>query len=413
MKFKLLATFIVVVVFSYAQPGHYKYKRKLDSVKTEAYYFIPLSPDVVSKSQSNLNDIRLYQITETDTLEIPYIIEKKGDRVEAKELKFDLINSVSNLKCCSFITLKMNKKQVVNTIHIDVDENNFDKQLTIEGSSNNKDWFTIKTHIRIVGFTSNSIEFKSTSIDFENAEYEYFRIKFDDDGSEKIKVRNAYAYENSVNNGEYEELKIQSQQQTENKKEKKSEVILDLAYRPMVSYLELKCDAATDFYRNINIYKSNGTYPTANGTAEAWQLISTGILASDRENKYKLNNAQSKRFKIEVINYDNQPVKIAEVKAFSEVTGLVVKLAASGNVYLCYGKENDQAPVYDIVHFKEKIPAAAASLGYGKEESHILKIEKKSALIKDKIWLWVALITVVTLLSVFAFKMLKSEENKD
>jgi hypothetical protein len=410
MKIKLTLALLLVTVFSYAQPGNYKYKRKLDSVTTEGYYFIPLSPEVVSKSKSRLDDIRLYQITDTDTIEIPYLIEKKGDRVEAKELKFDLINSASNLKCCSFITLKMNKKQLVNTIHIDVDESNFDKQLTIEGSSNNKEWFTIKTHIRIVGFTSNTLDFKSTSIDFDNAEYEYFRIKFDDDSSEKIKVKKAFAYESIVKKGEYEQLKIHSQTQTENKKEKTSEIVVDLANSLMVNYLELKCDSTNDFYRNINIYKSNGTYPTANGSAEAWQLINTGILASDRENKYMLNNVQSNRFKIEIVNHDNQPIKLSEIKMFAEFVGVVAKLPSNAIVYLCYGKEGATAPVYDIVHFKDKIPAENPSLGYGKEEAEIKKVENKSALIGNKIWLWISLATVATLLAVFAFKMLKSEQ---
>ncbi len=406
-------TFLFFSFYSFSQINSYTFKRKLDSVGVDGYYSIPLSPEITSKSKSSLNDLRLYQIRENDTIEVPYLINYKGDKVENKESFFELINTVSNLKCCSFVTLKMNKRRIINTIYFDIEQSNFDKNITVEGSNNNKDWYVIKTHLRITGFYNNSINFKSTSIDFPNAEYEYFRIKLDDDASEKVVIHKAVAYESSVNNGEYDKLVVLSKKQTNNKETKTSETVINYGANQIINYIKINCVNKENFYRNINIYKSIGTFPTAKGKEEAWQLISTGILASDRENKFNLNNSQTTKLKIEVINYDNQPIEITDVEAYSEKIELISKLPLNGLVYLAYGKENEKAPVYDLVHFKSKIPENLNSIKLGKEETKIEKLEKKSALIENKIWLWVALGSLVLLIGYFALKMLKNEQSKD
>lgn len=407
-RFLYFISLLILSVNSDAQMNQYSYTRQLDKVEKEDFYSIPLLPEITAKCKSGLHDIRLYKINETDTSEVPYIMEWLGDKSEESPISFELINDVTNLKCCSYITLKMSKKQVINKITLDVLENNFDKILKIEGSNDNKEWYLIKDHLRIAGFVNSENDFRSTSIHFPSAEFTYFRIEFDDDGSDKINVTGARAFENKVIRGNYNELTVKNKVQNENKKEKKSEIFVDLAANYFLSHIILNTTTKTDFYRNINIFRSTGTFHTPKGDEDAWQLISSGIISSKENNIFSLSNLQSNKLKIEVINYDNEPVTLDEIKVFSEKIVLITKLETASPVYLVYGREKADAPVYDLIHFKNKIPGELSAVNPGKEEFKIAAmLAATEPLIKSKIWLWIVMGIVILLIGYFALNMLR------
>ena len=279
---KLISTLsISIFAFSsFAQIENYSFKRQLNKVDKENYYTLLLSPEVVAKSKSDLSDIRIYDILENDTSEIPYLMNWMGSNTKEMSIPFELINDSYNEKCCSYVTLKFPKKQAINQIKLNVSDSNFDKSLKIEGSNDNKEWYTIKEHLRIVRFRNALEDYSYTTINFNNSEYTYFRIKFDDDGSPKINVSAAFAFENKLVEGKYNDLKILGKKQTENKKEKTSEIIVDFPYSYLVNYITIKSNSKSDFYRNINIYGSTGTIKTGKGDIENWYMINTSVFSS-------------------------------------------------------------------------------------------------------------------------------------
>ena len=395
---------------SVAQIDSYSFKRQLNKVEKGSYYTLFLSPEVIARSKSDLSDVRIYNITENDTTEVPYLLNWLGSNIKEVSIPFELINDTYNEKCCSYVTLKFPKKQAINQIKLNVSDSNFDKRLKIEGSNDNKEWFTIKEHLRIVRFRSASEDYSYTTLNFNESEFTYFRIKFDDDGSPRINVTEAYAFENQLIEGTYNDLKITDKKQTENKKEKTSKIIVDFPYSYLVNYITLKSNSKNDFYRNINVYGSTGTLKTGKGDVENWYMINTSVFSSIESNTIFCNNAKTKKLKIEIINYDNEPIIIDEIKAFSEQCQLVANLPQSDNLYLAYGKENDNAPNYDLIHFKDKIPNELSNVDYGTEQVKLISINKPEQLIKSKIWLWVVMGVVLVIIGYFALSMLKKEQ---
>jgi hypothetical protein len=411
MKQFSILMFLLTSLTGFGQPDTYSYKRKLNKTEKEDYYSVSLSPEITAHCKSGLNDLRLYNFNDDDTIEIPYLLNYLGDKSEEKPIQFKLINDVTNLKCCSFVTLKMEKKEIINRIKLDVEENNFDKIIVLEGSNDNKEWFTIKNHLRITGIQNSSADFKTTELDFPDTEYNYFRLKFDDDGSNKIAVTNAYAFKNVIEKGKYQKLGIASQHQTENKKEKTSSIIIELPMNYLVSFITLQSKGGNDFYRDFTVYSSSGTFHTQKGEEESWEMISSGVIESRQENKVSFGNIQTKKIKIEIINYDDQPITLDQVNVFSENITMTAKLPSSENTYLTYGKEFDTAPVYDLMHFREKIPNAIPDIVYGNEEiKNNVSIAKAGPLLKSKSWLWGIMISVILLIGYFAMSMLKKEK---
>lgn len=410
-KFALLLFVFFYSCAAFSQINSYTFKRKLNKVDKEDYYSIPLMPEVIGHCKSNTNDLRLYNIKGKDTTELPYIYEWMGTKNEQITLPFELINDTYNEKCCSYITLKFNKKETINQIKLEVSDFNFDKNLQIEGSTDNKQWFTIKEHLRIVRFQNSENNFSYTTLNYPNAEYNYFRLKFDDDASKRIEITHAYAFENRSTQGFYTELKNFNWKQTNHKKEKTSEILVDLPSAYLVNYITLKSKNKTDFYRNINVYASSGTYHTPKGDLENWYLVNTSVFSSIDSNSIDLNNQRTKKLKIEIINYDNEPIEIGEIKAYAEQCRVISNLPVSDNIYLAYGKENDGTPTYDLVHFKEKIPTKLSEINYGAEQVKLPEPKIDNSLIKNKKWLWIAMGVIILIIGYFALTMLKKEQN--
>lgn len=409
--FKILFLLLILSGQLSAQADSYLYKRKLDNIPAAGYFSIDLQPEVLANMKSTNSDLRIYNITEKDTVEIPFHIQYFGTYVEESEISYERINDSYNQKCCSYLTLKLGKKQVVNRINLDVEENNFDKRVMVEGSNDNKQWFTIAEHLRIVRFKNGSENYTYSQLEIPNSEFSYIRLKFDDDSSPRITVKSANAFEDVTVEGKYIPISNSRISQTENKKEKISEVIVEYPMNYQFDYITLKSDATSDYYRNINIYRSAGTFTTAKGEQDSWVAVGSGVLTSKEDYRFYLFNTQTRKLKIEIVNYDDQPVKISEVKAFAMQIRLAAQLPASSNIYLFYGKEGDTGPVYDMAHFQEKIPENLTAINYGPEEVKLLPLKAgKEGLITNKTWLWIAMAVVIILIGYFALSMLKKEQ---
>lgn len=391
-----------------AQTASYSCQRKINKPENAKFYSVKLSPELVSQLKSGWNDLRILDFSGSDTVEVPYLLETLNNyESEQKIISFNLINTTHDARY-SYLTLKVNDKKVINHIRLDITEPEFDKWIRVEGSHDNKSWFTISERLRIVRFQNSEERFEYTSLDFPNSQYAYFRLKFDNTHSSRLNVSNVYAFETERKEHSYSEVKISNWKQTENKKEKKSELIVDLPVAYRINHIRINASGNKDFYRNINVYQSV-TVHTKKGDTEVWHMLNTSVFSSLDSNKISCFDEQTKKLKIEILNNDDQPLEIKDIKAFAEQVRLVAELPASDNLYLLYGKPNDQAPVYDLVHFKTKIPADVPEITYGAEQVYTAVLPAKSPLINSKNWLWGAMSLIMVVIAFFSFRLLKNQ----
>ena len=110
-KYFLYSIIFLSALTSAAQIDSYSFKRQLNKVEKENYYTLLLSPEVIGRSKSDLSDIRIYNIANSDTSEVPYLMNWMGSNIKEVSIPFELINDTYNEKCCSYVTLKFSKKQ--------------------------------------------------------------------------------------------------------------------------------------------------------------------------------------------------------------------------------------------------------------------------------------------------------------
>lgn len=408
-----LAVFFTLMWFaSFAQLHTFRYQRSIKP-QGDGWHAIQPGASTLSQSLSNRNDLRIYNIGD-DTTEIPYLLQDLGNKTEVKDVAFDLVNQTRDANS-SYVTLKFNGKKLVNEIRLDVGQANFDKWIKVQGSQDNREWFTIRERVRIVGFDNGEADYRYTTLKFRPMEFAYFRVVIDDSNSPGIEITGAHAYEVTTDTGRYEALKISDRSITENRKEKTTIAMIELAGSNFIDHITIAPDTKDDFYRNINLYYLSGVTKTQTGQVEHWTLASTGIFTSIGDQAQAGNTTtlpcygfKTNRLKLEIINLDNQPVKLGDIKVYSESVRLISKLPGNGDLVLAYGKENCPAPQYDLVHFSKNIPSELKQ-ALLLDETAISReaAAKKDPLIEDKVWLWVAMGAILLIIIVFSLSMLR------
>lgn len=407
-KSKIFTCFLLLsFVFSFGQMQKYSYKRELEGV-TNSWHKLELPNDIFKKISPDLSDIRIFGISEkNDTIEAPYLLELKSEKRVKTNVNFKIINTSHNEKGYYF-TLEVPNQEVINQLQIDFKQFNFDWRISLEGSNNQNEWFTIVDDYRILSIKNAETFYEYNNITFPNSSYNYFRILVK--SLEKPELKSVKASYTTIEKGEFYDCEIKSFEIEEKKQEKSSDINIELSKRLPISYLKIDVDASYDYYRPIMIKYVSDSVKTQNGYVYNYRTLTNGTLNSIENNVFAFENTVVKKLKIIVNNQDNEPLKIKNVTVKGNVYNLDIRFTEPATYFLTYGNSNVYRPNYDIERFVSKTPDTISSLTLGEEQIIYKKpTSKNSPLFQNKIWLWIIIVLMVALLGWFSIKMMKSK----
>lgn len=410
LKNLLTILFLVFIQFSaFGQMRNYDYQQKIEEI-SDQWHKLVLPTDIYGKIAPNLKDIRVYGITpKNDTIEAPYVIRNNNETVVRKDVSFKLINQSNNDRGY-FYTYEVPTQEAINQVKLEFSKSNFDWRVKLEGSQNQKEWFTLANDYRLMSIKNNQTNYAYTDIHFPVAKYRYFRLQINSKDDPTLK--NAKISMNKIKTGTYIDYPIRSMTILENKKQKQTEINIDLGNPLLLSQLKLNIDDAVDYYRPISIKYVSDSIKTEKGLVYKYTNLVSGTLTSIEANEFRFSGRLVQKLKIEINNQDNTPLKIGGVTAAGYLQELHIRFAESGDYYLTYGNKKTRRPNYDITRFTDKIPTDLSPLKLG-PELRIAKIKKEevSPIFENKIWLWAVMALVIGLLGWFTFRMLKEEKN--
>ncbi|TPN85361.1 DUF3999 family protein [Aquimarina algicola] len=400
--------FILVYISTYAQLDQYQYKSKLTGIQ-DTWHSITLPNQVFGKVQSNLSDIRVFGITEkNDTIEAPYILKVNSEKISRNTVSFSILNTVHNAKG-TYVTLKVPNKDVVNQIELAFKEPNFDWLVTLEGSENKNDWFTITEDYRILSIQNEYTNYEFTTLKFPEAQYSYFRIWIKN--TQKAKLHRAEILQYVVKTADYLDYKI-SNTNIHNDKENKKTVI-DLSLQESLSASTIKVNVKSDFdyYRPTTIsYVSDSTKNKEGNWIYKYRTLTSGTLNSIEDNTFTFSNTIVKKLKIVISNYDNQPLEIKDVEVKGYTHQLMTRFTEPATYYLAYGNQKARRPSYDLNYVSSKIPETMTAISTGDEELiYEQEDHQVEPLFANKMWLWAVMLVIILLLGGFTLSMMKKK----
>ena len=398
--FLLLANSLV-----FGQTDQYNYQRELNGIKDQ-WHSINLPDDVFSRITNNLSDIRIFGYTNNgDTVESPYLIKLKSDKISDNDVTFSIINTSHN-KNGYYFTFEVPSNETVNQIKLDFVQKNFDWKVNLEGSQNQQEWYSIKDDYRILSIQNELTDYQFTKLSFPDAKYTYYRLLIKSLEEPKIKLAKVVLHK--LEDGNYKTYPISNLNISEDKKSKETEVNIDLLIPVSICQLNISIKDTFDFYRPITIQYLSDSVKTEKGWIYNYTTLANNTLNSLEINKFNFESRITKKLKIIIHNGDNQPLKIDDVEVKGYNYELLARFTETANYFLVYGNSKAIKPNYDIEKFTKNIPEFLTPLTLGIEQKiSNKKLPDTEALFNNKNWLWAIMLVIILLLGWFSLKMIK------
>ena len=386
----------------------YHYQQELKGISTTWHKFV-LPNELYARTSQSLNDIRIYGVTEMqDTLEAPYLMRKRREKVSFTNVTFQLLNLSENEKGYYF-TFELKEEKSINQIKLDFAQENFDWRIKLEGSQEQQEWFTLLEDYRILSIKNKETDYQYTNLSFPLARYRYFRVFIEADV--KPELKQARISQRMIQEGNYRKYTPEKQLIKENKKRKQTEVEIKFSMPVRISRLHVPINDDFDYFRSLRIQYLSDSVKTEKGWKYNYRNLSSGSLNSMEKNEFQFDSRTVQQLKLIIDNQDNQPLSIGSIEASGYLHELNARFTEDATYYLVYGNKAATQARYDIERFTDNIPEALPALSMGQAIKIAKAEEVKSApLFENKAWLWGIMAVIIVLLGWFSFKMMKKEE---
>lgn len=398
--------FLLTAITAYGQMGQYNYQRELKGISGQ-WHKVELPDALFNRVNGNLSDMRIYGITaENDTIEAPFLLRQHEEKTQVKEVDFKILNTAFNEKG-SYFTLEMAAKVPINQITPIFKQTNFDWKITLEGSQDQKEWFTIVKHYRILAIKNSLTDYKFTRISFPEASFRYFRIHLQ--GEEKPELLSARITRIDTVKGQWKSYPVKVKT-TAQKADKQTWVDIELNSRVSVSRLKVHVKDSFDYYRPVTLEYLSDSIQTEKGWRYNYSILGSGTLSSMEDNEFKFSPTLLQKVRVIIGNQDNAPLTIGAVEARGPVHEMVVRFTQKARYFLVYGNRQAYQPEYDLARFTDKIPPVLSAVEVGEEQITGNKSQGKvSPLFENKAWLWIVMGVIIALLGWFTLGMMRKQ----
>jgi hypothetical protein len=370
------------------------------------WYTVPLTIEMLSNMNNRLSDLRIIGMDDNnDTLEAPYLLRRTEEASGSLAVAFKRLNSVYNEKG-SFFTFELPENVSVNQLELNFANTEYDWKIQLQGSQDQREWFTLTDNYRILAIQNPSVSFTYTTVQFPPASFRFIRLWIKTKDQVNLidaSVQQAVKKETSWNN--YSRLMWAAR---DSAAARTSIVEVDLGGSLPVSHVRVHVSDTIDFYRRMTIACCTDSVSTGAGWVRKYHEVWRGFFHSFNDTWQGLSLTKSRYWRITVFNEDNVPLKFLAVDVRGPQYRLITRLPVDARFALYYGHPNLGAPAYDLVHFSERIPDAPPVLiAYREEILAGATVIQAVPLIQKKQWLWVVLIIIMAILVIFATRMLR------
>lgn len=403
-KTPLLITALLYASLLFSQISDYHYRQELSSI-SDQWHRITLPHSLFDHVNPDLSDIRIYGLADNDTIEAPYIIQIASEKQTQRAITFTQLNTVANSKGFYF-TYEVPTEESIDLIHLEFKERNFDQKVVLEGSQDQKEWFTILQDYRILSISNARTGYSFTDLHFPASKFRYYRVMIPSDKEPEILAAELRLDDQS--DAHYMDFPVTFMNITN--KGKNTLIDIDLTKRLPLSYLKLHVADQIDYYRPLTVQYISDSVKTDKGWRYQYGNLYSGTLTSLERNGFRFDTVLAQKLRVTIKNHDNRPLQIESAEAKGYVHSMVARFPVPAKYYLAYGNDKAKKPYYDIVQAATIIPENLSELRLGPIENLSRPCAPDTEpLFQNPWWLWGIMAVTALVLGGFTLKMLRKE----
>jgi hypothetical protein len=399
IKAAFLTLLCLILTFSGLAQKSFRYQALVNKVDSSGFYNISLQPDLIAKSKGDLSDIRL---TDQNGSFVSYIKSSQGPRVGV--IKFHAFHQVSSeLSTDTGTTFIVEPDQAkpINLLYLKLKNAEVDRRINVSGSDDMKHWYAIKEGVKLEEGLLNDDGTSMQPLSLPASSYHYLKFLVNDKNKARIKFLAAGVYIHLPVKNPY--LPVTDAAIIKKDSDKTTVVTIRLNDFYLIDLFHLKINSPKYYKRKVMVYQFDD---------EHRELIGYDDLTSNSNSDLPIT-LKSNHIQLEIINGDNRPLDIGEIKLFQKDQAITAYLEAGRSYKLLAGDKNAKAPEYDLRFFADSIRDLVPEISHGPVMKNIAFGVQPVIVKRDySILIWAAIIIALLVLSLLTWKMAGEVTNR-
>lgn len=386
------------------------------SIKVAAYQLknvekgwnqLELDDELLSQMSSINTFIKVNLVSKSnDTIEVPYVIFNTNKVDSVARIPVEIIKKATKGDR-KYYTLVADSTQILSNLEFSFNWRSQLGRITLEGSNNRKEWFTISDSL-LLGDKRNNFQKISSKIIYKlDSIYKFYRLSTDDSKSELKNV----IYENIYSaNPTYKKINLKSLKHRTDKEKKKTIYKFSLSKRLPIHYITIDIYSKSEYKRTANLFGLVDSTKTSKGIKYNYKLIETFVLNSADSTNYAFSYPEHYQdYKLEIENGNEKPLKIGRLTVYRQEYLLKARFDKKGESFIQIANTGI-FPLYDIDKLKPRIPREMNEMKVGKKIEVDITKEEVVPANTNQIWLMVIMMSVVFIVAFLSIKLSKRKK---
>ena len=410
-----ISSILIIILFQFNTLAQdFAWQADINPISENSFYRINLNPEIISKMENGLNDIRIYDVKNT---EVPYIFEKEN-LINRNDyfIEYKIVSKEHQNYWPYYTRLVIHnpKRNSITNFYLIIKNSDVSKSLKLSGSDDKKHWYIIKDNYRFQAVYSDEYTSEIEIMNFPKSNYKYFEILLDDWKNKPLNILKVGYFDTSFEEGKFINVENPKIIQNEITEKKQSFFKVQFTDNQLIDKVVFDINSDDFYLRKAEIQVKDSILYKKKKTEVYFRTVKEITLSSNSSNKFYFGDFKVKEFYVRIHNKDNKPLIINKINASQLKNYLICKLKKNTSYNLKFGDKEIAKPEYDLEYFKQEISKDIPNIGTKaainiKEE---LKQADKGIKI-SKTYIWVAIIAVIAFLAYMTFKMLKDMKKEE
>lgn len=343
LRYYILTLSLLVVNTWSAKAQHTIWSAELTPVTESGYYNIALAQPLISATQNDYADMRIYN-TSAGKTETPFFIRAITPTTEETKLIDYPIQGITKERGLNRFKIENNTLQNIRDLYVTVNRTELNISAVVRASHDNKTWFNIKPKSPINYYDAKDKTQATLFIQFALGNYKYYEVELHNDSKETLDVLKVNTVISTQVYGQFEEVNLGKFKATTDQKNRNTVITFPQQPSPLIlSKLIFSVDTKMEYHRKATLIDS------------IKNASKNFTLTSNQEKTLILNSFPSYNAAIVINNADNPPLQITDIKGYAIKRYACAYLEAGTTYSLSVGDPSLKKPSYDIIYFKDKI----------------------------------------------------------
>jgi hypothetical protein len=387
-----LFSFIVILFYFPSQAQTFRYKANIDPVKKSGFYSVTVTPQLSSYVKPDFSDLRI--INENNP--VPYLLGSNLPMLKPDYFRpLKIINNTLTDSGKTMLIIENDPIVKIDGLTLRIKNAAISRTISLSGSDNLGDWYAIIENVNLEKRYVQDRDSYLENISFPLSSYRYLRIMVYNGKNDPLNIIAAGRLVKPDSSGALPP--VLNPVMMYKRKDSSNHISYLTVFNPEafhISYVRLQVRGPKFFKRNVEILTDQ-------------QQLGNFIISSDSAFLFQLPVFNDSSFRIMIYNEDNAPLDISSISTAQDAEKIITYLEPDKSYQLQMTCKSVTPPHYDLLNFRDSIPAFIPDLKFGKIEPIGTVDNPGDKSFFRKGWLWIAMAVVLSLLVLLTVRLTK------